>query len=231
MALTVSGTIRADRHLCLRSDSARQHRGRHVHTRCRMWIWAELGSSTARGMRRICPRCGRRCRRACSPVICSACDWPAGKKLPSRTNRADAVSKWICGRSDMQFRASFCTGQSAFSGDVDRALARAKARWNVVLPAWLTNRDGLRTSARQHLCGGDGSRWFLVDEEMFAPIDRADERSARRSAEDHHRAGLSLHDNLGASQAQELMLSVPKSAGPPRRWLAAHRRPGRDAQE
>ncbi len=55
---------------------------------------------------------------------------------------------------------------------------------------------------------GDGSEWFLVDEEMLLEFDRRDERGAGGSVEDDDRAGLSLHDDLGAEKAKKLTRSL-----------------------
>ena len=51
---------------------------------------------------------------------------------------------------------------------------------------------------------GDGSEWFLVDEEMLLELTEEMNGCARRSVEDYDRSGLSLHDDVGAKKAKEL---------------------------
>ena len=46
---------------------------------------------------------------------------------------------------------------------------------------------------------GDGSEWFLIDEEVL--LDLSEKMSSRRSPEDYDRSRLSLHDNTGTTKA------------------------------
>jgi hypothetical protein len=46
---------------------------------------------------------------------------------------------------------------------------------------------------------GDGSEWFLIDEEVL--LDLSEKMSSRRSPEDYDRSRLSLHDDIGTTKA------------------------------
>ena len=48
---------------------------------------------------------------------------------------------------------------------------------------------------------GDGSEWFLVDEEMLMRLTEELERGDGGSAEDDGGAGLPVYDNLGGAEA------------------------------
>ena len=94
----------------------------------------------------------------------------AGGELPGRVHRAHAISGRVCRCSDLQFSAPLCPRRAAFPGHVGGALASVEAGRDVVLP--LGSRIGMdfeRVRGNIFVVG-DGSEWFLVDEEMLLEL-------------------------------------------------------------
>ncbi len=144
--------------------------------------------------------------------------------LPAENFRVGAIER-------MEFPDDFadvviCNSVLHFARDQEQFLAMVEELWRVLRPGGLLfcrlgSRIGMEFERlRENIYRiGDGSEWFLVDEETLLGLTRRAGRRDGGSAEDDHRAGLSLHDDLGAAEAAVDSCSLGAKADEERLYL------------
>ena len=110
---------------------------------------------------------------------------------------------------DEFFDAVICNSVLHFARDQAHFFAMVRELWRVLRPGGLLfcrlgSRIGMEfEEVREGIFEiGDGSEWFLVDEEQLLELTEELDGGDGRSLEDYGGAGLPLHDHVGAAQAK-----------------------------